>query len=72
MQNNNQKYINVESNQYLDINNTTTSDTFTINRCGKFSETSKTLTRAEAALLYVELHKWLFPEEIETSVLTKL
>jgi hypothetical protein len=33
---------------------------FIIYGCGKFQEDKKILTKAEAALLYVELHKFLF------------
>jgi hypothetical protein len=32
---------------------------FIINGCGKFGESKKILTKTEAALLYIELHKFL-------------
>lgn len=35
-------------------------DEFTIYGCGKFSSEKKILDKAEAALLYIELHKFLF------------
>ena len=36
---------------------------FTIFGCGKFNETKKVLTKTEAAILYIELHKWLFNDK---------
>jgi hypothetical protein len=47
----------------LILKSTITKDRFIINGCGKFSESRKSLTRAEASYLYLELHKWLFPEK---------
>lgn len=47
----------------VELNVKTTEDRFTIYGCGKFHETSKVLDRAEASLLYIELHKWLFTKE---------
>ena len=44
----------------LNITTSFNEDFFTIYGCGKFNETKKNLTKAEAALLYIELHKWLF------------
>ena len=36
-----------------------TKDKITIFGCGKFGESSKTLNKIEAALLYADLHKFL-------------
>lgn len=44
------------------IKSTIKKDTFIINGCGKFHEEKKSLTRAEASFLYLELHKWLLDE----------
>lgn len=52
-------------NNIVDVNVKTTDDTFTIYRCGIFNESSKKLNRAEASILYIELHKWLFPDELK-------
>ncbi len=49
--------------EYLNIHTTHNKETFTIHGCGTFSETKKVLSKSEAAMLYVLLHKWLFPEE---------
>jgi hypothetical protein len=46
---------------YLPIR--TTKDTFTIGACGKFREDKKHLNKAEATLLYLKLHEWLFTED---------
>ncbi len=43
----------------IHLHTKSTKDTFTIYGCGKFQETSKTLSKAEASLLYIELHKFL-------------
>jgi hypothetical protein len=45
--------------EYIHLSVSKTKETFTINGCGKFSEEKKHLTRTEASLLYIELHKWL-------------
>ena len=50
-------------NNILNIKTDSNKDSFTIYDCGKFNETKKVLTKAEAALLYVELHKWLFNDK---------
>ena len=52
-------------NNIIDVNIKTTDDTFTIYGCGIFNESSKKLNRAEASILYIELHKWLFPDELK-------
>lgn len=46
---------------YLPIH--TTKDIFTIGACGKFNEEKKHLSKAEASLLYLKLHEWLFTED---------
>ena len=50
-------------NKLLNIHTSSDENSFTIYGCGKFDETKKVLTRTEAALLYVELHKWLFNDK---------
>lgn len=45
--------------EIIDIQTSSTTETFTIYRCGTFHETKKILSRAEASVLYIELHKWL-------------
>ena len=49
---------------YLPIK--TTEDIFTIGACGKYKSEKKELSKTEATYLYVELHKWLFSEELES------
>jgi hypothetical protein len=49
----------LQENNVIEMNTKTTKDTFTIYGCGIFSETKKVLNKAEASLLYIELHKWL-------------
>jgi hypothetical protein len=44
---------------YVDLMTTSDDDAFTIHGCGQFDHEGKVLTKAEALLLYVELHKWL-------------
>lgn len=44
---------------YVDLMTTSDDDSFVINGCGQFDHEGKVLTKAEALLLYVELHKWL-------------
>jgi len=50
---------------FIYLPTSTTKTTFTIYGCGKFREEKRVLNRAEAALLYVELHKWLFQEQVD-------
>lgn len=50
-------------NNILNIHTSSDKNSFTIYSCGKFNETKKVLTKAEAALLYIELHKWLFNDK---------
>ena len=38
-------------------------DNITIYGCGKFRESKLNLNKIEASLLYIELHKFLFPEQ---------
>lgn len=45
--------------EYINIKTKVNKDTITIYGCGKFSESSKTLNKTEATLLYVELFKFL-------------
>lgn len=54
----------MEDTKYINMSTTKTKDTFTINGCGKFNESKKHLSKAEASLLYVELHRWLFEENL--------
>ncbi len=49
--------------KYLNIHTSSDKESFTIYGCGKFSESKKTLSKAEGALLYCELHKWLFNKD---------
>jgi hypothetical protein len=51
------------SNKYIHLSTSCNKDTFTINGCGKFGESEKHLTKDEAVLLYIELHKFLFSQE---------
>lgn len=51
--------------KYIESSSTKKADTFTINGCGLFQESQKHLTKAEASLLYIELHKWLFSPAVE-------
>lgn len=44
---------------YVDLVTTHTDDTFTIHGAGQFDHEEKILNKAEALLLYVELHNWL-------------
>lgn len=46
---------------YINIHTSFNKEIFTIYGCGKFQESKKNLTKAEASILYIELHKWLFP-----------
>ncbi len=50
-------------NKFIEMSTITTSDTFTINCCGKFDSEKTHLSRAEALLLYVELHNWLTKQQ---------
>lgn len=51
--------IDKKDKEYIHFSVTKNKEIFTINGCGKFSAEKKHLTRAEASLLYIELHKWL-------------
>ena len=55
---------------FIYLPTSTTKTTFTIYGCGKFREEKRVLNRAEAALLYVELHKWLFQEQVDETIET--
>ncbi len=48
----------MENSEYI-LPSTITKDKFIINGCGKFNESRKSLSKAEASYLYLELHKWL-------------
>lgn len=50
-------------NKILYLSTDSNKDNFTIFGCGKFHESKKSLTKAEASLLYIELHKWLFNDK---------
>ena len=52
-----------ENKIYLPIK--TTEDIFTIGACGKYKSEKKELSKTEATYLYLELHKWLFSEELK-------
>ena len=51
-----------KTKQYI-RSSTMKKDNFIINGCGTFGEARKSLNKAEAGYLYIELHKWLFAEE---------
>lgn len=48
-----------EETTYVDLTTASTDETFTICGSGQFDHETKVLTKAEALLLYVELHNWL-------------
>jgi hypothetical protein len=49
----------LQESNIIEMSTRATKDTFTIYGCGIFKETKKVLNKAEASLLYIELHKWL-------------
>ena len=51
----------MKDTEYI-LTSTVKKDKFIINGCGKFNEERKSLTKAEASYLYIELHRWLFPQ----------
>ena len=49
----------LQEGNILEMNTKATKDAFIIYGCAIFKETKKVLNKAEASLLYIELHKWL-------------